>query len=54
MKNQNGDPLYYAANYRGDVVRVVDENGTTVANYSYDPWGKGFRFRKMRPWLDSQ
>ncbi|MED5053285.1 RHS repeat-associated core domain-containing protein, partial [Anoxybacillus rupiensis] len=40
VKNQNGDPLYYAANYRGDVVRIVDENGATVANYSYDPWGK--------------
>ncbi|MBB3909374.1 RHS repeat-associated core domain-containing protein [Anoxybacteroides rupiense] len=25
---------------RGDVVRMVDGNGTTVANYSYDPWGK--------------
>jgi RHS repeat-associated protein len=27
-------------NYRGDVMRIVDENGATVASYSYDPWGK--------------
>ncbi|WP_240371795.1 RHS repeat-associated core domain-containing protein [Anoxybacteroides rupiense] len=38
--NQNGNTFYYVTNYRGDVVRMVDENGATVANYSYDPWGK--------------
>ncbi|WP_221212171.1 RHS repeat-associated core domain-containing protein, partial [Anoxybacteroides rupiense] len=36
----NGDTFYYVTNYRGDVVRIIDENGATVANYSYDPWGK--------------
>ncbi|MDE8564284.1 hypothetical protein PNH38_10385 [Anoxybacillus rupiensis] len=40
VTNQNGDPFYYVTNYRGYVIRIVDENGTTVANYSYDPWGK--------------
>ncbi|MCZ0756645.1 RHS repeat-associated core domain-containing protein [Anoxybacillus sp. J5B_2022] len=40
VTNANGDTFYYVTNYRGDVVRIVDENGATVANYSYDPWGK--------------
>ncbi|OQM47403.1 hypothetical protein B6A27_00895 [Anoxybacillus sp. UARK-01] len=40
MTNANGDTFYYVTNYRGDVVRMVDGNGATVANYSYDPWGK--------------
>jgi RHS repeat-associated protein len=40
VTNQNGNTFYYVTNYRGDVVRMVDENGATVANYSYDPWGK--------------
>ncbi|MBB3909368.1 RHS repeat-associated core domain-containing protein [Anoxybacteroides rupiense] len=40
MTDQNDDPFYYVTNYRGDVVRIIDENGATVANYSYDPWGK--------------
>ncbi|KXG10255.1 tRNA(Glu)-specific nuclease WapA [Anoxybacillus sp. P3H1B] len=35
-----GDTFYYVTNYHGDVVRMVDGNGATVANYSYDPWGK--------------
>jgi RHS repeat-associated protein len=40
VTNASGDTFYYVTNYRGDVVRIVDENGATVANYSYDPWGK--------------
>ncbi|WP_369824129.1 RHS repeat domain-containing protein [Anoxybacillus sp. UARK-01] len=40
VTNANDDTFYYVTNYRGDVVRMVDENGATVANYSYDPWGK--------------
>nr|WP_275900392.1 RHS repeat-associated core domain-containing protein [Anoxybacillus rupiensis] len=40
VTNQNGNTFYYVTNYRGDVIRIVDENGATVANYSYDPWGK--------------
>ena len=40
VTNANSDTFYYVTNYRGDVVRIVDENGATVANYSYDPWGK--------------
>ncbi|MFJ6207362.1 hypothetical protein [Lysinibacillus sp. NPDC092081] len=26
-------------NHRGDVVRILDQNGATVATYDYDPWG---------------
>ncbi|WP_198020503.1 RHS repeat-associated core domain-containing protein [Anoxybacteroides tepidamans] len=40
VTNANGDTFYYVTNYRGDIVRIVDENGATVANYSYDLWGK--------------
>jgi RHS repeat-associated protein len=40
VTNASGDTFYYVTNYRGDVVRIVDENGVTVASYSYDPWGK--------------
>ena len=31
---------YYITNPQGDVVRLVDTTGATVAQYSYDPWGK--------------
>ena len=31
---------FYITNMQGDVVRLVDSDGTTVANYSYDAWGK--------------
>ena len=36
----NGEPYYYILNLQGDVYRMVDSSGTTVAQYSYDPWGK--------------
>ena len=31
---------YYLLNLQGDVVRLVDATGATVANYKYDPYGK--------------
>jgi len=40
LTNSAGAVFYYITNYRGDVVRIVDANGTSVATYSYDPWGK--------------
>ena len=36
----NDTPYYYIKNLQGDVVRVVNAEGATVATYSYDPWGK--------------
>ena len=54
LYNQNGSPYalkytagtaaavtyYYVLNLQGDVIRLVDSTGATVANYDYDPWGK--------------
>ena len=33
-------PYFYILNLQGDVIRVVDGNGNTVASYEYDPYGK--------------
>ena len=30
---------YYVTNLQGDIVKLVDSTGTTVATYSYDAWG---------------
>ena len=30
---------YYLLNLQGDVVRLVNSSGETIANYEYDPWG---------------
>jgi len=30
---------YYLYNGHGDVVQIVDENGTKVNSYQYDEWG---------------
>ena len=54
LYNQNGSPYalkytagtaatvtyYYVLNLQGDVIRLVDSTGATVASYDYDPWGK--------------
>ncbi|MED4404101.1 DNRLRE domain-containing protein [Metabacillus fastidiosus] len=40
MTNREGKSFYYITNYHGDIIQIVDENGSEVANYSYDPWGK--------------
>ncbi|WP_039041564.1 RHS repeat-associated core domain-containing protein [Sporosarcina sp. ZBG7A] len=34
-----GKDYYYLTNYRGDVLGLVDDNGSVVAEYSYDAWG---------------
>lgn len=40
MTNASGSTYYYVTNFRGDVIRIMDGNGDSVASYSYDPWGK--------------
>lgn len=36
----NGTVYYYVTNLQGDVIRIVDASGNTVASYEYDPYGK--------------
>ena len=36
----NGTPYYYVRNMLGDVKSIKDANGTIVAEYKYDAWGK--------------
>lgn len=31
---------YYVLNLQGDVIQLIGSNGSVVANYSYDAWGK--------------
>lgn len=38
--NGISETYYYILNQQGDVVRIVDTNGATVAEYSYNSWGK--------------
>ena len=35
-----GGTVYtYVKNLQGDVIRILDEDGTAVVSYTYDPWG---------------
>ena len=36
----NEVPYYFQKNLQGDVIGITDENGTVVAEYVYDAWGK--------------
>lgn len=36
----NGAEYYYVTNIQGDITGLVDSNGTSVVEYSYDAWGK--------------
>ena len=36
----NNTPYYYLKNIQGDVVGILDANGTQVVSYTYDAWGK--------------
>ena len=41
----NGDNFttyYYLRNAQNDVVKLIDNSGTTVVEYTYDSWGKPF------------
>ena len=35
----NGVQYYYVTNLQGDIIAILDTNGTCVAEYSYDAWG---------------
>jgi len=37
----NGE-YYYIRNAQGDIIGLVDKNGTQVVTYTYDSWGKPF------------
>lgn len=36
----NGTMYYYVKNWFGDIVKIVNQNGTVIANYTYDALGK--------------
>ncbi len=36
----NGTHYYYVKNAQGDIIRILDESGTVVVEYTYDTWGK--------------
>jgi RHS repeat-associated protein len=36
----NGAEYYYFRNGQNDIIGIVDSSGTTVAQYTYDSWGK--------------
>ncbi|MBE7052211.1 MAG: RHS repeat-associated core domain-containing protein [Ruminococcaceae bacterium] len=38
-KEIDGEYFYYIYNGHGDVVMMIDENGTIKNSYAYDPWG---------------
>ena len=40
--NKGGDVYYYSKNIAGDVLALVQQDGTVVARYSYDAWGQIF------------
>ena len=35
----NNTPYFFIKNLQGDVIAITDDNGETVAKYSYDAWG---------------
>ena len=39
MLEYNGTIYYYVTNAQGDVIRIVNSGGTSVADYEYDPYG---------------
>lgn len=42
----NGVMYYYIKNLQGDIMRIVDENGNSIAIYAYDQWGKPTQMRQ--------
>jgi RHS repeat-associated protein len=36
----NGTRYYYETNLQGDVIAILDTNGNSVVQYTYDAWGK--------------
>ncbi len=35
----HGTPYYFLKNLQGDIIAITDQNGDTVARYTYDAWG---------------
>ncbi|MCI6653570.1 MAG: hypothetical protein MSH11_09230 [Ruminococcus sp.] len=35
----NNNMYYYVKNLQGDIVKILDSNGSAVASYKYDAWG---------------
>ena len=35
----NNNMYYYVKNLQGDIVKILDSNGSAVASYNYDAWG---------------
>ncbi len=46
MRKINNDVYYYVYNGHGDVIGLLDENGTMVNEYTYDIWGKTISSRE--------
>ena len=38
----NNTPYYFLKNLQGDIIAITDQEGTTVARYTYDAWGVCF------------
>jgi len=36
----DGDSYYYIKNAQGDIIQIVDDDGSVVVAYTYDTWGK--------------
>lgn len=36
---KGNDTYFFVKNLQGDVTKIIDEDGTTVATYAYDAWG---------------
>ena len=36
----DGKHYFYVRNFQNDIIALVDEDGKTVVNYSYDSWGR--------------
>lgn len=37
--NKQKETVYYEKNFQGDIIGLMDENGSEFATYSYDAWG---------------
>ena len=40
-RETEADTMYYMHNARGDVIKLTDEKGNVIMDYSYDPFGNG-------------
>lgn len=54
LTNAADETFEYVTNYRGDVVRILDANGATVASYDYDPWGNQLSTEPTEWFVDNE